>query len=144
MSSPARKASLWLERVQQTQPNVQYKARYPNHTNLQSTLRFEQVLYPTQNVASDPNIRHREAPRKPPPQARGTASSSTSTRTPQGQPKPPRSAFICFTDAKKKEIMSTNGILEVRCCNSDWWCFSFFSLQCIDANLMLDRTTMTC
>jgi hypothetical protein len=28
-------------------------------------------------------------------------------------PKPPRSAFMCFTDAKKKDIMSQHGIRKV-------------------------------
>jgi hypothetical protein len=33
----------------------------------------------------------------------------------KGPPKPPRSAFMCFTDRRKEEIMSQGGISKVRC-----------------------------
>ena len=44
----------------------------------------------------------------------GDTKAVSGKNAPVTQPKPPRSAFMCFTDAKKKAIMSMHGSEKVR------------------------------
>jgi hypothetical protein len=66
-----------------------------------------QVLQSSENVSDQ--MHNSRVARKVLPNA--TVSSSKAKK--QEPPKPPRSAFMCFTDTKKKEIMSHHGIVQV-------------------------------
>lgn len=66
-----------------------------------------QALYSSENVSEQMhNIRmvHQVLP---------SGKASTNPRKKQSPPKPARSAFMCFTDCKKKEIMEQHGIHQV-------------------------------
>lgn len=75
-----------------------------------------QILRSSENVSSTAHQSSYHLPLKPPPphsvDSSSPQSSSSTTSTKSSPPKPPRSAFMCFSSARKMEIMAQQGVLE--------------------------------